>query len=160
MAITQNTEERTLNSGFLSRLRSYCVFLPLIYLYTAIMGSLSLLSSFFDRDGRIQHWFAVHWARMILATARVCVHVEGAEHIDPAHAAVTRRTISPRSTFRYCIRAFRGSSVSWPSANSSAIPSWDGTSRAPAKFPLTRATHGLRCVASIARVNRCGKACR
>ena len=88
MAITQNTEERTLNSGFLSRLRSYCVFLPLIYLYTAIMGSLSLLSSFFFRDGRIQHWFAVHWARMILATARVCVHVEGAEHIDPAQAAV------------------------------------------------------------------------
>jgi len=88
MAITQNTEERTLNSGLLSRLRSYCVFLPLIYLYTAIMGSLSLLSSFFDRDGRIQHWFAVHWARMILATARVCVHVEGAEHIDPAQAAV------------------------------------------------------------------------
>ena len=55
MAIT-NTEERTLNSGFLSRLRSYCVFLPLIYLYTAIMGSLSLLSSFFDRDGRIMQF--------------------------------------------------------------------------------------------------------
>src|SRR6516162_7716133 len=88
MAITQNTEERTPNSGFLSRLRSYCVFLPLIYLYTAIMGSLSLLASFFDRDGRIQHWFAVHWAKMILATGGVRVKVEDAEHIDPAQAAV------------------------------------------------------------------------
>ena len=52
------------------------------------MGSLSLLSSFFDRDGRMQHWFAVHWARMILATGGVHVHVEGAEHIDPSQAAV------------------------------------------------------------------------
>src|SRR5215469_17252470 len=88
MATTQQVEERKANSGLLSRFRSYCIFVPLIYLYTFIMGSLSLLSSFFDRDGRMQHWFAVHWARMILATTGVRVHVEGAEHIDPAQAAV------------------------------------------------------------------------
>ena len=83
-----NSDKRTANSGLLSRLRSYCLFLPLIYLYTAIMGSLSLLSSFFDRGGRLQHWFAVHWARMILATSGVRVQVEGTEHIDPAQPAV------------------------------------------------------------------------
>jgi 1-acyl-sn-glycerol-3-phosphate acyltransferase len=93
MPITQQSEERIAISekrkgGLLSRLRSYCLFVPLIYLYTAIMGSLSLLSSFFDRDGRIQHWFAVHWARMILATSGVYVRVEGTEHIDPSQAAV------------------------------------------------------------------------
>ena|SRR5215813_9415149 len=94
MATTQQSKERVEREppkprgGLLSRLRSYCIFVPLIYLYTGIMGSLSLLSSFFDRDGRIQHWFAVHWARMILATARVCICVEGAEHIDPSQAAV------------------------------------------------------------------------
>ena len=95
MATTQQSEERRakseppkLRGGLLSRLRSYCIFVPLIYLYTGVMGSLSLLSSFFDRDGCLQHWFAVHWARMILATARVRVCVEGAEHIDPSQAAV------------------------------------------------------------------------
>ena len=62
--------------------------MPLIYLYTAIMGSLSLLSSFFDRDGRVQHWFARTWSRMILDTAFVHVKIEGLEHIDPAQAAV------------------------------------------------------------------------
>jgi len=88
MATTQQGEKRIAKSGLLSRLRSYCIFVPLIYLYTAIMGSLSLLSSFIDHGGRMQHWFAVHWARMILATAFVRVQVEGAEHIDPTQPAV------------------------------------------------------------------------
>ena len=88
MAVSFPSEERTSKSEFLSRLRSYCIFVPLIYLYTAIMGSLSLLSSFVDHDGRMQHWFAVHWARMILTTAGVRVGVEGAEHIDPTQPAV------------------------------------------------------------------------
>lgn len=95
MATTPQTEEQTTeqgkreaSGGLFSRLRSYCVFVPLIYLYTFVMGSLSLLSSFFDRDGKIQHWFAVHWAKMILATAGVRVQVEGAEHIDASQPAV------------------------------------------------------------------------
>ena len=88
MATTQQVEERKANGGFLSRFRSYCIFVPLIYLYTGVMGSLSLLSSFFDRDGRMQHWFAVHWARMILRTAGVRVHIDGLEHIVPAQPAV------------------------------------------------------------------------
>jgi len=85
---TAKREERIAKGGPLSRLRSYCVFVPLIYFYTGIMGSLSLLSSFIDRDGRMQHWFAVHWARMILKTTFVHVHIEGLEHIDPSQPAV------------------------------------------------------------------------
>jgi len=85
---TAKGDERIANSGLFSRLRSYCVFVPLIYFYTGIMGSLSLLSSFIDRDGRMQHWFAVHWARMILKTTFVHVHIEGLEHIDPSQPAV------------------------------------------------------------------------
>ena len=88
MTAPAQSEKRIANSGLLSRLRSYCIFVPLIYLYTAIMGSLSLLASFIDRGGRMQHWFAVHWARMILATSGVRVRVEGAEHIDPSQPAV------------------------------------------------------------------------
>src|SRR6516162_4224284 len=79
--------ERGRGSWF-TRLCSYFLFVPLIYLYTGVMGSLSLLSSFVDRDGRIQHWFAVHWARMILKTAGVRVHIDGLEHIGPAQPAV------------------------------------------------------------------------
>ena len=81
-------EERKAKSGFLSRVRSYCIFVPLIYLYTGIMGSLSLLSSFFDRNGSVQHWFACKWARMILKTAFVRVHIDGLEHFDPTQTAV------------------------------------------------------------------------
>ncbi len=72
----------------LSRLRSYFIFVPLIYLYTGVMGTLSLLSSFFDHEGRAQHWFAHSWARLILKTAGVRVQVDGLEHIDPVQPAV------------------------------------------------------------------------
>ena len=45
-------------------------------------------TAFFDRDGRIQHWFAHTWSRMILATGGIRVEISGQEHIDPAQAAV------------------------------------------------------------------------
>ena len=72
----------------LGRLRSYFVYVPLVYLYTLVLGILSLLSSLFDRSGRVQHWFARLWARMILKTGSIPVHVEGLENIDTAHPAV------------------------------------------------------------------------
>ena len=49
------------------------VFDPLIYLYTFVLGTLSLLSSFFDRDGSIQHGFARLWSILILKTSFVRV---------------------------------------------------------------------------------------
>jgi 1-acyl-sn-glycerol-3-phosphate acyltransferase len=66
----------------LSALRSYVIFDPLIWLYTVVMGTLSLLSSFVDRDGRIQQWFAVTWSKMILKTIGVPLVVRGMEKID------------------------------------------------------------------------------
>jgi len=66
----------------LSRLRSYFFWDPLIWLYTIVMGILSLLCSLFDRDGTIQHAFARAWARMILGTIGVKVRVIGMEKID------------------------------------------------------------------------------
>lgn len=71
-----------------TRLRSYFVYVPLVYLYTLVLGILSLLSSLFDRSGRVQHEFARLWSRMILKTGFVPVHVDGLEHIDPARPAV------------------------------------------------------------------------
>jgi 1-acyl-sn-glycerol-3-phosphate acyltransferase len=81
-------EDRRAKGESLSRLRSYCIFVPLIYLYTGVMGTLSLLSSFFDRDGRMQHWFARTWARMILRTSFIDVQAEGLQHIDPSQPVV------------------------------------------------------------------------
>ncbi|HEX8844903.1 MAG TPA: lysophospholipid acyltransferase family protein [Pyrinomonadaceae bacterium] len=57
--------------------------IPLIYLYTIIMGSLSLILSLYDPRGRRQHWCARHWCRMIAFTAGAPVRVYGAHHIQP-----------------------------------------------------------------------------
>jgi 1-acyl-sn-glycerol-3-phosphate acyltransferase len=73
---------------WLSRLRSYFFYDPLIWLYTIVLGSLSLLSSLFDRDGFIQHGFARLWSRMILGTIGAPVTVEGLEKIDTSKAHV------------------------------------------------------------------------
>ena len=48
----------------LSRLRSYFILDPLIWLYTVVLGSISLLSSLFDHSGKIQHSIAQLWARI------------------------------------------------------------------------------------------------
>src|SRR2546427_8967527 len=52
----------------LSRLRSYFIFNPLIWAFTTVLAILSLLSSFIDRGGRIQHGFARLWSWLILKT--------------------------------------------------------------------------------------------
>jgi len=71
-----------------TRLRSYFVLVPLVYFCTGVMGSLSLLSSFFDRDGRIQHWFARTWAKMMLKILGVRVTLQGLENVNWSQPAV------------------------------------------------------------------------
>jgi len=71
-----------------SRLRSYCFFVPVVYLYTAALGALALLVSPFDRDGRAQHAIARAWATIILKTAAIRVRVDGLEHLHSTPAAV------------------------------------------------------------------------
>ena len=68
--------------NWLSRLLSYFFWDPLIWFYTGVLGSLSLLSSFFDREGEIQHSFARLWSRVILGTIGTPVYVEGLDKID------------------------------------------------------------------------------
>jgi 1-acyl-sn-glycerol-3-phosphate acyltransferase len=65
-----------------SLLRSILVLDPLIWLYTMVLASLSLLSSFFDRSGRVQHGFARLWSRMILKTAMCPLQVSGLQGLD------------------------------------------------------------------------------
>lgn len=73
---------------WLSRLRSFLFWDPLIWMYTVVLGCSSLLASFFDKDGGIQHGFARLWSRMILGTVGAKVQVRGLEQIDTGRAYI------------------------------------------------------------------------
>ncbi len=66
-----------LHHGWLSRLRSYFILNPLIWAYTTVLASLSLISSLFDRSGRIQHDFARFWSWLIMKTILSPVKITG-----------------------------------------------------------------------------------
>jgi 1-acyl-sn-glycerol-3-phosphate acyltransferase len=72
----------------LSLLRSLLVFVPLIYGYTAVLGTISLLCSLFDREGRMQHTIARLWSRMILGTILSPVTIEGLRNADRSRACI------------------------------------------------------------------------
>ncbi len=74
-----------------TRLASYLVRNPLIYLYTVFLGTLSLLSSFLDRSGRIQHDLARLWSWLILRTSSAPLTVEGLDAHRPRPARHLRR---------------------------------------------------------------------
>ena len=146
-------EER---GSLLTRLLSYCVFVPLVYFYTAFMGTLSLLASLFDRGGRIQHWFATNWSRMILGTGNISIQVEGLEHLNPDQPAIYAanhlsavdipvlyaklpvhfRIMAKKELFRY---PFLG----WHLKRSGQIPIDPGDARASLRS-LNRASESLR----------------
>jgi 1-acyl-sn-glycerol-3-phosphate acyltransferase len=65
-----------------SRLRSYFVWTPLVWLYTVVLGCVSLLVSLFDPTGERQQKIARLWSQMILWTVGATVEVEGLGRID------------------------------------------------------------------------------
>ena len=67
--------------GWPSRLRSYFILDPLVFVYTFIAGMLSLPFGFFDSTGRILHGFARAWSRLIMGTILCPVKVTGLEKI-------------------------------------------------------------------------------
>ena len=72
------------NYGWLSRLRSYLILDPLIWLYTLILGLLALPGGLFDRGGRRLHWFSWAWSWLIVKTILSPVKVTGLDKIDTA----------------------------------------------------------------------------
>ena len=70
--------------GWLSRLRSYFILAPLIWAYTIILGTVSLICSLFDHNGRIQHRFARLWSRLVMKTTLSPVKVTGMKNISGA----------------------------------------------------------------------------
>lgn len=71
-----------LNHGWLSRLRSYLIIDPLIWLYTLTLGVLALPGGIRDRSGRRLHWFSHIWSWLIMKTIFSPVKVTGLDKID------------------------------------------------------------------------------
>ncbi len=74
--------------GWLSRLRSYFILDPLVWLYTLVMGVLALPGGLFDRGGRRLHWFSRAWSWLIMKTILSPVKVTGLDKIDTSKAHV------------------------------------------------------------------------
>jgi 1-acyl-sn-glycerol-3-phosphate acyltransferase len=71
-----------LRHGWLSRLRSYLILDPLIWLYTLVMGLGALPGGIGDRSGRRLHWFSATWSWLIMKTIFSPVKVTGLDKID------------------------------------------------------------------------------
>jgi 1-acyl-sn-glycerol-3-phosphate acyltransferase len=68
--------------GWLSRLRSYFVFDPLIWLYTVVLGIASMPATLLGDKARILHKFARFWSQLIMKTICSPVTVIGLNKID------------------------------------------------------------------------------
>jgi 1-acyl-sn-glycerol-3-phosphate acyltransferase len=78
-AETRAAAQHESRHGWLSRLRSYFILDPLIWAYTLILGTLSLVCSLFDRNGRMQHHLARFWSWLIMKTILSPVKVTGTD---------------------------------------------------------------------------------
>jgi 1-acyl-sn-glycerol-3-phosphate acyltransferase len=66
--------------------RTVFYLIPLITIYTIVLGGLSLLSSLVSRSGRFAHHCARTWAWLILATTGVDVQIRGLDRVPPGRA--------------------------------------------------------------------------
>ena len=68
--------------------RTVFYLIPVIGLYTIVLGTLSLTSSLFQKNGHFAHWCARTWSRLILATTGVKVNVVGLDRLEPGRTYV------------------------------------------------------------------------
>jgi 1-acyl-sn-glycerol-3-phosphate acyltransferase len=74
--------------GLLSCLRSYFILDPLIWMYTVLLGLISIPVSLFGDRERILHAFARAWSWMIMKTILSPVKVTGLDQIDTSRTYV------------------------------------------------------------------------
>jgi len=86
--VPAQTRAVTRKYGWPSRLRSYFILDPLIWLYTVVFGLSAVPFSFFDREGRILHRFARAWSQLIMWTIASPVKVTGLDKIDHSKPVV------------------------------------------------------------------------
>lgn len=65
------------------QLRTWLFLVPLIGIATIVMGTLSIVITFFDRTGNRAHEAARSWSRLLLWAGSVRVVTEGMEKLDP-----------------------------------------------------------------------------
>jgi len=82
------TATKPQRGSFWTRLRSYCLFVPAVYLVTAVLGAVALVCSLFDRNGRMQHRIARLWAKSLLRICGLRVRVQGLEKLEKGQTAV------------------------------------------------------------------------
>jgi 1-acyl-sn-glycerol-3-phosphate acyltransferase len=74
--------------GWLSRLRSYFIFDPLIWLVTIVLGIVSIPVSLLGEKGRILHGFARFWSQLIMKIICSPTRVTGLDKIDTSKPLV------------------------------------------------------------------------
>jgi len=74
--------------GWLSRLRSYFIFDPLIWLVTVILGIVSIPVSLLGEKGRILHGFARFWSQLIMKIICSPPTVTGLDALDTSRPLV------------------------------------------------------------------------
>jgi len=68
--------------------RTVFYLIPVISLYTIVLGTLSIASSLFERDGHFGHWCARAWSKLILTTTGVRVRATGLDRLEPGQTYV------------------------------------------------------------------------
>ena len=68
--------------------RTVFYLIPLVTLYTIVLGTASLVSTLVDSTGGFGHRCARAWARLILKTSGVRLRVAGLEHLDLSRSYV------------------------------------------------------------------------
>jgi 1-acyl-sn-glycerol-3-phosphate acyltransferase len=68
--------------------RTVFFLIPAIAVYTAVLGTVSVASSVFDRCGHFAHRCARAWSWLILATTGVTVEVEGLDQLEPGRTYI------------------------------------------------------------------------
>jgi 1-acyl-sn-glycerol-3-phosphate acyltransferase len=72
----------------LFRWRTNLLHIPVMTLITAACGSLSLLVSFIEKHGRVQHKIARYWAKALIWSTGCSLRVRGAENLRKCPVAV------------------------------------------------------------------------
>lgn len=139
-----------------SRWRSYCFYVPIVYLYTGILGTLALISSVFDGTGSMQHWFARTWATIILKTVGIRVRIGGSEnlrglqhgifaanHLSALDIPVLYSSLPGKFHIMAKQELFRYPFLGWYLKRSGQIPIVNGDAHASLRS-LNRAGEGLR----------------
>lgn len=80
------------------RIVNFCYRAPLFFLATALFGSLSLLSSLWDKSGRMQHQIAQRWGRAVTRISGANLTVLNGQRLDGRVAVYASNHLSYSDT--------------------------------------------------------------